>query len=90
MSTRIAYNVSGTGQQVSTFVNDVLSVLAKGRRLKAKLDSASAGSDWAAVEAEVGGMSAGTGQMLWTIIATAVAQLDSAQIAELARLDQQG
>jgi hypothetical protein len=89
MTTRIAYNVSGTGQQIADFANEVETVLAKGRRLKAKLDSASYGSDWAAVEAEVGGMVAGTGQTLWTIIATAMQQIDTPQVAELARLDKQ-
>jgi hypothetical protein len=90
MTTRIAYTAAGTGQQISDFVNDVQTVLAKGRRLKAKLDSMSYGNDWAAVEAEVGGMVAGTGQTLWTLIATAMGQIDSAQVAELARLDKQG
>lgn len=87
MSTRIAYNGSGTGNQIAQFVNAVEEALAKGRRLKAKLDSASSGNDWTAVEAEVGGMTAGTGQSLWSILSTAVAQIDSPQIAELARLD---
>lgn len=89
MSTRIAYGSAGTGQQIANFVNDMQTVLAHGRRLKAKLDSASSGSDWAGVESEVGGMTAGTGQNLWTIISTAMTQIDSAQIAELARLDKQ-
>lgn len=88
MSTRIAYNAAnGTGQQIVDFVNEVQVALAKGRRLKARLDSASAGSDWTGVEAEVGGMQAGTGQALWSVLSTAVSQIDSAQIAELARLD---
>lgn len=87
MSTRIPYSPTGTGQQVSDFVNEVQIVLAKGRRLKAKLDSASWGDDWTGVENEVGGMTAGTGQPLWSIISNAVAQIDSPQVAELARLD---
>lgn len=87
MSTRISYGNTGTGQQVADFVNEVQTVLAKGRRLKAKLDSASSGSDWTGVETEVGGMQAGTGQTLWTILSTAVSQIDSGQVAELARLD---
>lgn len=87
MSTRVAYNGAGTGNQIADFVNAVEVALAKGRRLKAKLDSASSGADWTSVEAEVGGMVAGTGQTLWTIISTAMTQLDSAQIAELSRLD---
>ena len=89
MSTRIAYGNTGTGQQIADFVNEVETALAKGRRLKAKLDSASSGSDWTGVEAEVGGMTGGTGQTLWTIISTAMAQIDSPQISELARLDKQ-
>lgn len=87
MTTRVAYNGSGTGNQIAEFVNAVEIALAKGRRLKAKLDSASSGSDWSAVEAEVGGMTPGTGQTLWTILSTAMTQLDSPQIAELSRLD---
>lgn len=90
MTTRIVYAVTSTGQQVADFVNEVQTVLAKGRRLKAKLDSASSGSDWTSVESEVGGMVSGTGQTLWTIISTAMTQLDSAQVAELARLDRSG
>ena len=90
MSTRVAYGNTGVGQQVSDFVNDVQTVLAKGRRLKAKLDAMSYGDDWTAIETEVGGMTAGTGQTLWTLIATAMGQIDSAQVAELARLDKQG
>jgi hypothetical protein len=90
MTSRIAYSPNGIGQQVSDFVNDVQTVLAKGRRLQKKLDSMSSGNDWPAVEAEVGGMVAGTGQTLWTIIATAMGQIDSPQVAELSRLDKQG
>lgn len=90
MSTRIAYNATGIGQQVSDFVNDVEELLAKGRRLKAKLDSMTSGSDWAALEAEIGGMVAGSGQTLWTVISTAMGQIDSPSVGELARLDKQG
>lgn len=90
MTTRVAYSSAGMGQQISDFVNEVQMTLAKGRRLKAKLDSMSSGSDWSAVEAEVGGMVAGTGQTLWTLIATAMQQIDAPQVAELARLDKQG
>jgi len=89
MTTRIAYSDTGIGQQISNFVNDVENVLAKGRRLKAKLDSMSFGNDWGAVEAETGA-TAGQGQNLWTLISTAMQQIDSPQIAELARLDKQG
>lgn len=88
MTTRIAYSDSGIGQQISNFVNDVENVLAKGRRLKAKLDAMSFGDDWAAVEAETG--ATGNGQTLWTLISTAMQQIDSPQVAELARLDKQG
>jgi hypothetical protein len=88
MTTRIAYGTTTqTGQNVADFVAEVSMVLSKGRRLKAKLDSMSWGNDWTAVESEVGGMTAGTGQALWTLIATAMQQIDSPQVAELARLD---
>lgn len=90
MSTRIAYNAQsgGAGREVAQFVNAVQDVLAKGRRLNVKLNSMSSGNTWTAVETEIGGMTAGTGQTLWTIISTAMTQIDSAQVAELARLDQ--
>jgi hypothetical protein len=87
MTTRIAYGNTGTGQQVSDFVNEVEVTLAKGRRLLAKLNSMSSGSDWTSLEGEIGGMTPGTGQALWTLIATAMGQIDSAAVAELARLD---
>ena len=92
MTTRIAYTPTGIGQQVSDFVNEVQTVLAKGRRLKAKLDSMVAGdpATYTALEAEIGGMVVGSGQTLWSVISTAVAQIDSPQVAELARLDKQG
>ncbi len=41
-----------------------------------------------AIESGIGGMTASTGQAFWTIVATAMGQLDSAAVAELARLDQ--
>lgn len=90
MSNRVAYGSSGIGQQISDFVNEVEVTLAKGRRLKAKLDSMSYGSDWTSVESEIGGMVAGTGQTLWTILATAIQHIDAPQTAELSRLDKSG
>jgi len=87
MSTRVAYGNTGTGQQVATFINEVETTLALGRRLLAKLNSASSGADWTGVENEVGGMAPGTGQALWTMISNAMTQIDSPQIAELSRLD---
>ena len=87
MTTRVAYGSTGTGQQIATFVNEVETVLYLGRRLMAKLNSASSGSDWTSLEAEVGGMTVGTGQTLWTILSTAMAAIDAAAVAELARLD---
>lgn len=89
MTTRVSYTAqTGPGREVALFVNEVQSVLAKGRRLKAKLDSMCSGDDWARIEAEIGGMAQGSGQTLWAIVATAMAQIDAAQVAELARLDQ--
>lgn len=88
MTSRIAYNAqNGIGLKVADFVNEVQAALAKGRRLKAQLDSMSYGSDFTAVENEIGQMTAGTGQSLWAIVSAAVTQIDSAQVTELARLD---
>jgi hypothetical protein len=88
MTTRIAYNSSnGVGKATADFVAEVQAMLAKGRRLKSILDSASFGSDWAAVEAAVG-CTAGQGQNFWTIVATAMQNLDSGAVGELSRLDQ--
>lgn len=88
MTTRIAYNSqNGIGMRVMDFVNEVQIALAKGRRLKAQLDSMSSGSDFASVEAEIGQMTPGQGQNLWAIVSAAVTQIDSAQVAELIRLD---
>lgn len=88
MSTRISFNSSnGLGKAAAEFVSEVQVMLAKGRRVKAILDAASNGSDWASVEAAVG-CTAGQGQNFWTIVATAMANLDSPAVAELARLDQ--
>lgn len=87
MSTRIAFNGTPTAGQIAEFINLVEAALTRGRRLKAKLDAASSGNDWTAVETEVGGMTPGTGQTLWSVLSTAIGQLDSPQVAELARLD---
>lgn len=89
MSTRVKFNSqNGIGKSVAEFVNEVQIMLAKGRRVQAQLNSISSGSDWTAVEAEIGGMTVGTGQTFWTILATAMGSLDSAAVGELARLDQ--
>lgn len=88
-STRVKYNAaSATGQQIAETIDAVNAALAKFRRLQLQINSMTAGNDWPALEAEVGGMTVGQGQTLWTILATAKDQLDSPQIAELARLDQ--
>ncbi len=91
MSTRVPFNAaSAAGKEIADFIDAVNEVLAKGRRLKSQLDSMVSGAPatYAQIETEVGGMGAGDGQTLWTIISTAVAQIDAPQIAELARLDQ--
>jgi hypothetical protein len=91
MSTRIPYSATTpTGQQVAEFIDAVNDALARGRRLKAQLDSMVSGeaSPYPSLEAEVGGMTAGHGDDLWGIVSNAVSQIDSAEIAELARLDQ--
>lgn len=90
MTTRIAYNFqNGPGMRVADFVNEVQTALYKGRRIKAQLDSMQSGADWTSVAAELGGgISPTQAQNLWTIISNAMIQIDSGQIAELARLDQ--
>jgi hypothetical protein len=91
VTTRIAYNAeSASGQQVAEFVDSVMTALAKGRRLKAQLDSMNSGEggDSAAIEGEIGGMVAGRGADLWYIISTAMQTIDVGAIAELSRLDQ--
>jgi hypothetical protein len=87
---RILYNRETlTGAQIAEFVDMAMKTLAKGRRVKAQLDNASTGADWAAVAAEVGGgLTAQQAQDLWTIMSTAVSQIDVAQVMELSRLDQ--
>lgn len=89
MSTRILYDAkSAAGQQVAEFIDAVMVAREKGRRLKAQLDSMVNGDTFGQVETEIGGMAPGDGQPLWAIISTAAGQIDSAQVAELARLDQ--
>ena len=88
-TTRIPYqSQTGPGFEVADYVNAVQIANAKGRRLLAKLNSMSSGADWAAVAAEIGGITAVQAQALWTIISTGQGQIDSAAIAEYARLDQ--
>lgn len=93
MTTRISYN-AGTveGKQVAEFVDAVQTVLAKGRRLNAQLNSMTYGTpaDYAHLEAEIGGMTAGQGQPLWYIISTSMSAIDCPQVAALAQLDQGG
>ncbi len=89
-STRIQYGIgasSNTSNDIAEYVDAVLTAREKGRRLMAVLNAASTGNDWTAVETEVSGMTPGTGQTLWTILSTSMGQVDSAQVAELARLD---
>lgn len=88
-STRIPFNPQTlAGQQIADYINSVNEALAKGRRLLGQLNSMSSGDDWTALENEIGGMTPGQGQSLWTIIATAQSAIDSSQVAELSRIDQ--
>jgi len=90
MTTRIIYSqATQTGKSLAQAVNDVLSARASMKRVKALLDAASSGNDWAAVAAEIGGgLTPQEAQDLWTIVSTATGVIDGGQIAELARLDQ--
>lgn len=96
MSNRIIVNGSlAAGSSVLQFIGSMNDALSKGRRLKAQLDSMSSNSDWDQIATELGLPKPGDtspantlAQDAWTIISTALAQIDSAQVAELARLDQ--
>lgn len=87
---RIIYSqATQTGKSLAQAVNDVLTARSSLKRVKALLDAASTGNDWAAVAAEVGGgLSLQQAQDLWTIVSTATGVIDGGQVAELARLDQ--
>lgn len=81
------------GSEVARFVNKVMDVLADGRRLKGKLDAISYASDWSSLAQALGlpdpaVVSSTAAQDLWTIVSTAMSQIDSAQVAQLSRLDQ--
>ncbi len=94
MSSRILVDGNlALGQEVLEYIDAVQDVLAKGRRLKAQLDSASSGSDWHQVAIELGlpdpgQVSSTAAQDAWTIISTAQAAIDVPAVGELARLDQ--
>lgn len=90
MSTRILYSqATQTGKSIAQAVNQVLESRAAVARVKALLDAASSGADWAAVAAEVGGgLNATQAQDLWTILSNASTALNAAAVSELARLDQ--
>lgn len=89
-TTRIPYSQEfNTGKLLAQTVNRVLTAVADMRRLKGILDSASSGSDYAALAAELGGTTnATTAQAAWSIISTATTAIDVAAVAELSRLDQ--
>ncbi len=93
MSNRIAYNSSSNaGKQVAEYVDAVMIALEKGRRLNAQLNAMVWGSpaDYASLEAEIGGMTAGQGQPFWYIVSTSLQAIDVAQVAALAQLDMGG
>ncbi len=94
MSNRITFGKSTqTGADVAQFINTVQLALNQGRRLKGKLDSMAFGNpaDYAAVASELRLPEPAEGetqaQDAWSILETAIAQLDSGPIHELARLD---
>jgi hypothetical protein len=94
MSSRILVDPNLTAaKQLLEYVDAVADAVAKGRRLKAQLDSMSSGSDWHQVAIELGlpdpgAVSSTAAQDAWTIISTAQAAIDVPQVRELARLDQ--
>lgn len=94
MSSRILVDPNlAAAKQLLEYVDAVADVLAKGRRLKAQLDSMSYGNDWPQVATELGlpnpaQVSSTAAQDAWTIISTAQAAIDVPAVRELARLDQ--
>lgn len=81
------------GKMMLQFVARQNEALAMGRRVKAVLDKAQTGvpADWAAVAAELGltGVDAALkAQDAYTMLSNAMAQIDSAPVLELARMDQ--
>jgi hypothetical protein len=76
------------GKSVAQAVNDVLVALAAMRRVNALLNSISYGSDWTTLATMLGGgLTDAQAQNLWTIISTATAAIDVAQVAALSDLD---
>lgn len=89
MTSRILIDRTKTESgEILRFLNTLEQALAQGRRIKARLNSMSFGSDWHQITLELGLASDVAAQDLWTILSNAMTQFDSAQIAELARLDQ--
>lgn len=94
MSSRILVNGNlALGQQVLEYIDAVNDAVAKGRRLKAQLDSAQEGDDWPQVAIELGlpnpaTVSSSAAQDAWTILSTAQSAIDVPAVAELSRLDQ--
>ena len=95
MSSRILVDPNkAVAKELLEYIDSVQDTLARGRRLKAQLDSMASGSDWAQVATELGlpapgGIPPNTqAQDAWTIVSTAQAAIDAAAVAELARLDQ--
>lgn len=94
MSNRILVNPAvKAGNMLVNFISTQQVAIQQGRRIKAIIDSAQYGdpADWAAVASELGltGQDAATqAQAVATILSNAMSQIDSAQVAELSRLDQ--
>lgn len=81
------------GSLLIAFVTNLISARHHGRRVKAILDAASYGdpADWDAVAVELGitGPDAATkAQAVWSVVSTAMSEIDSSEVAELSRLDQ--
>jgi len=89
-TTRIIYDQNTqTGKMLAQAVNSMLVTLDKVKRVKAILDAASWGDDWAAVASEVGGnLTPEQAQALWAIFSNAAGRIDDVAVLELKRLDQ--
>jgi len=69
MSTRIAYDdTTAYGQMIAEFMETLVTAKNRAANLKAAIDSMASGGTFNRIEAEVGGMAAGTGETLYNIL----------------------
>lgn len=97
MSSRILMGDTALARAYQEFIQATADAVAKGRRLQAQLNSASAGSDWDNLATELGlpkpadtSPTNTLAQDAWTIQGNAMEHVDHDAVKELSRLDQGG